>query len=115
MTRYATNPYRSRAFYETGLLTRGQYGDEPYLNRGWVELDNRGEYYFTPDPSGDTWAAWDTTYGWIYPWPVDDVVRVDPTTGEVVDWHAGVIDDIEDEGEDDGDDIIILPDEELTD
>ena len=67
---------RARSFLEYGNLTRGSYGIEPIPRRGRLERDDRGDYFFTPDPDGPVWACWDPDFGWLV-WPPDDVVEDD--------------------------------------
>jgi len=64
--------YTAKSYLENGNLTRGQYGVKPVLVRVSFS-DEWGEW--EEDSAGTCWGAFDLDFGWIAPWPVDDVVE----------------------------------------
>lgn len=72
----------SKSFLSHGNLTRGEFGDIPYLypveydwvNDKWVRADV-DIFEATSNPDAYTWAAFDSDYGWLGPWPSDDVTE----------------------------------------
>jgi hypothetical protein len=66
--------YIARSYLEEGNLTRGQYGDVPYLfNVRMDDLTGR----WVVDPLATLWGAWDSDHGIMAPWPAYDVTTLE--------------------------------------
>jgi len=64
--------YTAKSYLEDGNLTRGEHGVKPVLVRGrWSHRNGR----WIEDPNGHSWGAFDPDFGWMAPWPKDDVVE----------------------------------------
>lgn len=63
----------AKSFIESGNRTRGQFGGIPKLER--VSFDYEMNKWKS-DEAGSAWGAWDIDFGWIAPWPENDVEEV---------------------------------------
>ena len=64
--------YTAKSYLESGNLTRGDYGVKPVLVRvRWLCLAER----WIEDEDGYVFGAFDPDFGWMAPWPPDDVIE----------------------------------------
>ena len=69
----------AQSFIEHGNLTRGQFGDIPHpipvewnLDR-WEAIDVDLKIA-AQNAHAYTWGAWDSDFGFMAPWPANDIV-----------------------------------------
>jgi len=69
----------ARSYLESGNLTRGNYGNTPRpVPVTWEDGEWRQDMTVkiadaVANPSAHVWGAWDSDYGWMAPWPSNDV------------------------------------------